>query len=270
MEKEKIIIPEKKHIIVPPEISSFLEVENCNNFNYQRYYVTEDVQNILNQILTMRNIVEEMKEYNIDYINSTLLYGESGTGKTTVGRYIAYALDLDFAYINFAKMIDGAFGKTAKNLSDVFRFIAKSECVFMMDEIDCIAVRRDTASGAMGGELSRVTITLMQELDNLKKHNVNSVLIGATNRDDMLDEALLSRFAIKYHLAPINIYEKKDYIEQFLTDTGIPFNENVISSYVSSTSGVTMREIESDLIRGIANWIQNGKKEYYLEHIQSQ
>lgn len=259
----------KPRIKVPEHIKPFLEIENCTEFPLERFFITDQTRTILDDIISLKRVVEEMRTMSVDYINSTLLFGPSGTGKTTIGRYIAHALDLDFIYINFAKIMDGAFGQTAKNICDVFEFIATVECVFMMDEIDGITIRRSAEGDSSGSEMSRITITVMQELDYLKKCNSHSIILAATNRKDIIDEALLSRFAISYEVAPLNNADKLKYIRNFLEKLEIPYNLKNIQEYCVRNSYVTNRNVESDMIRCIAQWIKEGKKEdgYVLRHI---
>ena len=259
MSNSKIIIPEK--------ITSFLEVESCEDFPINRYYVTKDQAAILDDIIRMRKIVTQLKELKIDYLNATLLYGPTGTGKTSLGKYIAYVLGLDFAYINFAKLVDGVFGNTARNISDVFRFMANIECIFMLDEIDCISQKRGTESSVTGGELSRITITLMQELDYYKTQKVESIILAATNRKDIMDEALLSRFPIQKEIRTLTNPEKAAFIQKYLEDVGIPYDINNIQQYCAKNSTIRNRNIEADMNRCIAAWIENGKNNFYLTHI---
>lgn len=255
-------------IIIPDHLQAYLEAEHCDDFNINRYFLTKDQEEIFQNIIRMQGIVEEMQKMKIDYLNTTLLYGKSGTGKTTFGRYIAYALDLDFAYINFAKLIDGVFGSTARNISEVFRFMADTECVFMMDEIDCISQKRGTESAATGGELSRITITLMQELDYYRKHKVKSIILSATNRIDTMDEALLSRFSIQHEVKPLDNADKEKYILQYLTDVKVPFNRENVKQYCAGNSLIKQRTVEADMIRCIAEWVEGGKQNFVLNHIK--
>lgn len=258
----------KAHIAVPESIAPYIEIEHCDDFPINRYYVTDKQRKIIDDVLRMQKITARMQKMGIPYLNTTLFYGPPGTGKTTFGRYIAYYLDKDFAYINFAKLIDGVFGNTAKKISEIFRFMADNDCIFMLDEIDCIAVKRGTEGAATGGELSRITVTLMQELDYYRRHKVNSIIIGATNRVDILDEALRDRFSIKKELIGLNNEEKEEYIKLFLNDVGVPFDESNIRMYCARNATVRQRGVEADMIRCIANWIDNGEKEFVLEHIR--
>lgn len=258
----------KSRINIPDNLRGYLEAEHCDDFPINRYYVTQLQKDIMEDILRVRRLTEEMHKLDLAYLNTTLLYGASGTGKTTFGRYIAYCLDMDFVYINFAKLIDGVFGNTARNISDIFRFMADTECIFMMDEIDCISQKRGTESSVTGGEISRITVTLMQELDYYRKHKVKAIIIGATNRRDIMDEALFSRFSIAKEMKPLTNSEKEAYIKLFLNDVGVPYDISNVKEYCARNNTIRQRNVEADMIRCIAEWIDRGKDCFCLNHIR--
>ena len=255
-------------IKLPDDLKNLLEIESCEDFKINRFYVTADQEKILSDIVSGNEMAEEMKKLGMAYMNSTLLWGVPGTGKTTMARWIAYMLDMDFAYINFANLVDGVFGNTSRNISKIFKFMSEQECVFMIDELDCIAVDRGTESAATGGELSRITITLMQNLDYYRTHNIKTIILAATNKLDLVDPALRSRFSIEHEVKKLNLEEKIGYIKQYLEDAGIPYNEKNIKDYCAKHMTINQRNIESDMIRCAVNWISNGKKEYILERTQ--
>lgn len=263
----------ESRIKLPEELRSFLEVENCSDFPINRYYQTESLKNLYNQIMELRSLKQEMNSLGLEYLNSILLYGASGTGKTTFARFMAHKLDLDFAYINFAKVADAGFGRTARNISDVFRFMANTECVFVMDEIDCIAQKRNSTAG---NEMNRITVTVMQELDYYRRHEVKSIIMGATNVQEQLDPALLSRFAIKFEMKHLLNNEKEEYIRNFLDDVNeqfdndrkIVYDEKEINLYCAHNSYQEQRNIESDIIQGIATWVKNGHTDFHIKHIK--
>jgi SpoVK/Ycf46/Vps4 family AAA+-type ATPase len=97
----------------------------------------------------------------------------------------------------------------------------------MLDEIDCISIRRsDTgSSGGSGGEMARITITLMQEFDKLPN---DVVVIGATNRKDRVDEALLRRFSLKHEVVVLNNEEKSAMVNKYLSDVKMSFSEDEV------------------------------------------
>lgn len=142
-------------IELPYDIKGILKMEDVSNFNENRYYLTDREKDIFTQIAMAKNTNEKLSEMRIKYLNTTLLYGESGTGKTTFGKYVAYKLGMPFAYLNFAQCISSYLGATSKNIEKVFDYISKQKCVLMLDEIDAIGIKRGKEDL---GEMSRIVI----------------------------------------------------------------------------------------------------------------
>lgn len=255
-------------ITIPDNLKSYLEVENCEDFNLGRYYRTEAINQLYDKIIDNYKLSKEIHAMGFSYLNTALLYGLPGTGKTYFAKYVSCRQGLDFAYINFAKMM-GGYGDANRIISDIFRFMAKTKCVFMLDEIDCIARKRSKEGGDTAITMAANTITVMQELDYYRNHDVDSIIIAATNRVDTLDEALLSRFAIKHEMLPMNNDQKFEYLCGCLSDAGIPFDIEDIQHYCARNSRLEQRNMELDMIQGIAQWIKDGKKgSVKVEHIK--
>lgn len=205
---------------VPHEIKGLIEVEHpAESFIAARYYLSPREKETFDHIVTMQSVCGKLAQMRVSYPNSTLLFGPSGTGKTTFGRYVACKLDLPFYYMNFARVMDSYLGGTQRNVAKVFDYARSTPCVLMLDEIDAISTRRRNA-GNVDGELNRVTITIMQELD---KCNGHMVLIGATNRHDVLDEAILRRFSLHHEVTPPQTAEEAALVMRaFLDDLSHP------------------------------------------------
>ncbi|UTY23438.1 ATP-binding protein [Treponema denticola] len=217
----------KQPVKLPSNIEDKVICYPSDTFICERYYVHQNwIDSVLQSIIKMKAVSEIMDSMRIHYHNSTILYGESGTGKTEFARYVAYRLNLPLFYLNFSNLVDSALGKTAKNIASVFSYAKKDECILMLDEIDCIAGSRNGADGAEK-ELSRVTITLMQELDMLPN---NVILIAATNRLNDIDDAVLNRFSIKQKIERLSLknniefarfYVKAIHAENYINDIDI-------------------------------------------------
>lgn len=102
-------------IEVPPNVQGILVMEDVQaSFNEDRYYISSREKVILDIITKMNRAASKLAEKKVNYVNSTMLYGESGTGKTTFGRYVAYRLGLPFAYLNFSHVLDSYLGGSQK------------------------------------------------------------------------------------------------------------------------------------------------------------
>jgi len=242
-------------IELPYDIKGILKMEDVStSFNENRYYLTEREKKIFEQIEMTNNTNKKLTEMGIRYLNSTLLYGESGTGKTTFGKYIAYKLGLPFAYLNFSQCISSYLGSTSKNIEKVFDYVAKRKCVLMLDEVDAIGIKRGKEDL---GEMSRIVIGLMQSFDLLEN---DVIVIGATNRKDMIDEALIRRFSIIHEVKELNIPETQTLIINFLNDINIKYNTENIIQYASNHN--KQSEIIKDITKGIVKMI-NDKTEFF-------
>lgn len=240
---------------VPAVLSGMVSLEDVSEFNENRYFLSEREKPIVDLIKRMNEVSLQLMEKGIPYLNATLLYGESGTGKTTFGKYVAYKLGLPFMYINFSKLVDSHLGGTAKNLSQVFDFATRNECLLMLDEIDCISLRRSAINdrSGPGAELSRTTISLMQELDKISNRHV---IIGATNRPDDIDPALKRRFTEKHEIKKLTEKESVALIWRFIQDAGFKADGEVIEKFARENH--TQAEILTHVTRCMAKALMNG------------
>lgn len=197
---------------LPSNVQGLMTVEDMGHFLTDRYYTGKAQKELFEDIITGVKVTERLTYYGIPFRNSTLIYGEPGTGKTEFAKYVAYKLGLPYAYINFTYLIESYMGNTSKNLQRVFDFCKGQKCVLMLDEIDCIGLKRENGRGC-DGELARTTIALMQCLDNLVD---GQVVIAATNRADRLDPALLRRFHNKKEFTRYDTEEELAMITQFV------------------------------------------------------
>ncbi|KAJ3269076.1 peroxisomal assembly protein [Terramyces sp. JEL0728] len=118
-----------------------------------------------------------------------LLYGPPGTGKTLIAKAVATTLQLNFFSIKGPQLLNQYVGESEKNVRMVFeRARAAKPCIIFFDELDSLAPKRG-GSGDGGGVMDRIVSQLLAELDGCGGSDV--FCIGATNRPDLLDSALL-------------------------------------------------------------------------------
>ena len=231
---------------LPADLKNLLIMEDVSvSFNENRYYLSNREGEVVKKIPKLNKASQRLAEIGVNYINSTILYGESGTGKTTFGRYIAYKMGIPFAYLNFSRVVDSYLGSTQKNISKVFDHVKQQKCVFMIDEIDAIGMRRRDSKEV--GEMSRIVISLMQNLDTLTS---DVVLLGATNRLDIIDEALLRRFTTKHEVKRPSKQERYEMASKFLADVDFDYNDEwLIGIYErDNTQAGLMNELVEALV----------------------
>ncbi len=119
-----------------------------------------------------------------------LLYGPPGTGKTLIAKAVANESEANFISIKGPELISKWVGESEKGVREVFRKArAAAPCVIFFDEVDAIAPRRNAGEGE-NQVTERVVSQLLTEMDGLEELN-GVVVLGATNRVDLIDDALL-------------------------------------------------------------------------------
>jgi SpoVK/Ycf46/Vps4 family AAA+-type ATPase len=133
---------------------------------------------------------DQLARAGLDPSFSILLYGPPGCGKTTVAQYIASVMGLPLVCARLDGLVSSLLGSTAKNIRKIFDYVSSRECILFLDEFDVIAKLRDDKNEL--GELKRVVNSLIQNIDNL---GGNTILIAATNHEELLDPAIWRRFS---------------------------------------------------------------------------
>ncbi len=133
---------------------------------------------------------ELYKKYGMNASKGVLFYGPPGCGKTLLAKAVANECQANFISIKGPELLTMWFGESEANVRDIFDKARQSApCVLFFDELDSIARARGSAPGDSGvGD--RVANQLLTEMDGLgAKKNV--FIIGATNRPDIIDPALM-------------------------------------------------------------------------------
>src|ERR671939_667025 len=119
-----------------------------------------------------------------------LLHGPSGTGKTMLAKAVATESEANFISVKGPELISKWVGESEKGIREIFRKARQaSPCVIFFDELDAVAPRRGRSEGD-AHVTERVISQMLTEMDGLEDLK-GVVVIGATNRPDILDEALL-------------------------------------------------------------------------------
>src|ERR671926_1227115 len=119
-----------------------------------------------------------------------LLYGPPGTGKTMIAKAVATTSEANFISVKGPELLSKWVGESEKGVREIFRKARQAApCVIFFDELDAVAPRRGGSEGD-SHVTERVISQMLTELDGLEDLK-GVVVIGATNRPDIIDEALL-------------------------------------------------------------------------------
>jgi peroxin-6 len=149
-----------------------------------------------------------------------LLYGPPGTGKTLLAKAVATSCSLNFLSVKGPELLNMYIGESEANVRRIFqRARDASPCLIFMDELDSVAPKRGN-QGDSGGVMDRIVSQLLAELDGMSGGDGSLVFVmGATNRPDLLDPALLrpGRFDRMLYLSVATTHEAQFDILKALT-----------------------------------------------------
>jgi transitional endoplasmic reticulum ATPase len=172
-----------------------------------------------------------------------LLYGPPGTGKTMIAKAVATTSESNFISIKGPELISKWIGESEKGVREIFRKARQaSPCIVFFDELDAIAPRRGRSEGDVH-VTERVISQMLTELDGLEDLK-GVVVIGATNRPDIIDEALLrpGRFDRILEIPVPSKQARKQILEIHLKKKPIDSTVN-IEKLVEITDGFTGADI---------------------------
>jgi hypothetical protein len=177
---------------------------------------------------------------------SLLMYGPPGTGKSRLARFIAHELSLDLYIARLDGLISSFLGSTSKNIRALFDFAAKTPCILFLDEFDAIAKLRGDSQEL--GELKRVVNSFIQNLDTL---GTQSIVVAATNHEELLDSAIWRRFSYRLALTYPSSEQRglmwKDFLSQLVFSSAPlrfgPRERELLVDLSEGFSGSDIREV---------------------------
>lgn len=173
-----------------------------------------------------------------------LLYGPPGTGKTLIAKAVANTTESNFISIKGPELLSKWVGESEKGVREIFRKARQaSPCIVFLDEIDAIAPSR--SSGTSDSHVTeRVVSQILTEIDGLEELQ-NVIVIGATNRIDIVDSALLrpGRFD-RIIEVPLPDTKARENIFKIHTKKKPLANDIDFAQLVEKTQGFSGAEIE--------------------------
>lgn len=181
------VFPKKKDANI-----TAMEVDDRPNITY------DDIGGLKYQIVELRETVELpikhpeiFEEIGIDPPKGILLYGPPGNGKTLLAKAVANQTNARFIKLVASEFVNKYLGEGSRYVREVFELAReKTPAIIFIDEIDAIGAKRTGESSGADREVQRTLMQLLAELDGFDPRG-NVGIIAATNRPDILDDALL-------------------------------------------------------------------------------
>ena len=151
----------------------------------------EEAKQELFEVVDFLKRTEEYEKMGAKIPKGVLLFGSPGNGKTLMARAVAGEANVPFLYVSGSEFVEMFVGVGAGRVRDLFkRAKKKGKCVIFIDEIDAVGRQRGTGMGGGNDEREQTLNQILVEMDGFNP-NQSIIVIGATNRPDVLDPALL-------------------------------------------------------------------------------
>ena len=232
----------------------------------------QEISNIFRRAFTTRLYpTAYLEKYGIHHVKGMLLYGPPGTGKTLIARTLANALNVsEFKVVNGPELFDKFVGETEKKIRDLFANAEKDQKengdeaglhVIVFDEIDSLCKARGTVNSGTGVHDTAVN-QLLTKIDGVDSLN-DIIVIGMTNRKDLIDEAVLRPGRLELHIE-ISLPDEKGRLQIFNIHTRKMRENKVLDDDVDlaklakMTKNYTGADIESMVKLACSNALSQG------------
>jgi len=175
------------------------------NADVEKYVIMEKPKQSWKEIGGLTNEIQEIKEVielplkkphlfekvGIEPPKGILLHGPPGTGKTLLAKAVAHSTNATFIEVVGSELVQKFIGEGAKLVKEIFALArSKAPTIIFIDEIDALAAQRMDTGTSGEREVNRTFMQLLAEIDGFKSLD-NVKIIGATNRIDILDTAII-------------------------------------------------------------------------------
>ena len=242
---------EQKTVDMDTEIETrFSDVEGIDSARYE-----------LEEIVDFLKNPEQYNGSGAKIPKGAILSGLPGTGKTLLARAIAGESSVPFIACSGSSFVEMFVGVGAKRVRDLFEVAkANQPCILFIDEIDAIGKKR-SATGFNNNEEREQTINqLLTEMDGFEK-DTQIVIIAATNRIDMLDEALIrpGRFDRKIEVALPSVDGRERILEVHTKDKKLDISVS-LSDIAKKTTGFSGADLANLMNECAIRAVRDGMK----------
>jgi proteasome regulatory subunit len=236
----------------------------------------DDIGGLTAQIQEVRETVELpllrpqlFKKIGIDPPKGILLFGTPGTGKTLVAKAVANATNATFIRVIGSELVQKFIGEGARMVRELFDMAKKkAPSIVFIDELDAIGSKRLQVATSGDREVQRTLMQLLSELDGFDNRG-DIRIIGATNRPDILDPALLrpGRFDRLIEFPPPDEAAREHIFKIHTKGMALDPAAQDFKRFASSTDGATGAELKAIVTEAGMFAIRRGAEAISVEDI---
>ncbi|MCE4600474.1 MAG: ATP-binding protein [Desulfurococcales archaeon] len=193
-----------------------------------------------------------------------LLYGPPGTGKTMLAMAASNMLGATFINVSVDKVLSRYVGDAPRMISAVFRLaVRRAPSIVFFDEVETLMMKRDTGKEAATGLVQ----TLLTELDGFKTKKLDKpvIVIAATNKPWLLDEAILSRFEKRIYVPPPDKKAREAIFRLNLEKKGFKLEGITYEELADRTEGYSGRDIANACREAIMMMLRRANPDIYKQ-----
>lgn len=219
-------------------------IENCP-YSFANIKGNEEAKDSVKDIINFLKDPQKYSSYGARMPKGIILYGEPGTGKTLMAKAIAGEADVPFYAVSGSDFIQVYVGVGASRIRDLFKKAKNhGKAVIFIDEIDAIGKKRGKSASGSSDEKDQTLNALLTEMSGFNEKE-GIIVIAATNRLDVLDDALLrpGRFDRHIEVALPDIKGRKEIMALHLKNK--PHNDIDLDNWARKTCNFSGAKLEN-------------------------